>query len=301
MDPLVDYDCLIFLKGLPKGFLVGDTHWGVGTFIDTSKKVLANIAAQDCHFESFLKGSPTGDVMAFISRTTEKERNDAIGTMLDRLDYVLDCYSTIADSPIKRSSVILVREAKSLDVQLLHVERGGFAKLHSKTPVENDQWKARNRQLFNQLLQYIDLRNGEEKGDELLTQDLFHALRMYRLGSESSSHGLEFLAKFSALECLVCGPQRDDRGRLLKSRLSNLLSDEDFYSESLVEKLWELRCLGSHQSRVSEHSLEDHHMPGGVAAIHVEQMFSCVLYFFLDNLKTVKNLDELWTKAGPFS
>ncbi len=291
----------MFIKGFPENLVVKDTMWGVARIHGSGLKVLDNLAAQDCHFDSFRNGAPSGSVMVFISRIEATKRDDAIDKTIERLDSLLDCYSTITEAPIKKSNVLLFREGESADLQLLQIHRGGYVRLWESERSGEDQWNARNHLLLEQLLQYLDLRSGEGTGDTELTRDLFYAMRMYRLGGEASSHGLEFLAKFSAMECLVCGSEVTNRGKLLKDRLWQLLSEEDFYSESLGEKLWSLRCIGSHQSRVAEHSDDDPNMPAGVAVIHLERVFACVLYFFLENLRNASDSDQLWNKAGKFS
>lgn len=301
MSSLSTFDCLMFIKGFPENLCVRDTSWGVARIENSAQKVLDNLAAQDCHFESFRKSGPAGNVMVFISRIEASDRNDAIDRTIERLDCLLDCYSTVTEAPIKKSDLLLCRENDSEDLQLLHIHRGGFARLRAKERSGEDQWNARNRLLIDQVLQYLDLRSGEGTGDNELTKDLFYALRMYRLGNEASSHGLEFLAKFSALECLVCGSEIEYRGKILRQRLWQLLSEEAFYSKELGEKLWSLRCLGSHQSRLAEHSDSDPNMPAGVAVIHLEQIFACVLYFYLENLRGAAQSDLLWEKAGHFS
>ncbi len=299
-DETTTYDCLTFVKGLPGDLIVHDTDWGIGNINKESEHVLVNLGGYDCHFESFRRGDPTGKVMVFISRVETQTRDQAIDISLERLDSLLDCYSLITEAPPKISELILVREGNQENVQVLHVKREGFARLNSKE-AKQDQWHARNRTLLNELLQYLDMVSTDSAGDTELTKDLFYALRMYRQGSASQSHNLEFLAKFSALECLVCGSQRINRGDLLQQRLFQLLESEGFYDKKISQKLYDLRCVGSHQARTSRHTSDDPQMPAGVAVIHLERIFSCVLFFFLENLRASSNSDEMWSKAGLFS
>lgn len=299
-DETKTYDCLIFVKGLPEDLIVHDADWGIGNINKESEYVLVNLGDYDCHFESFRRGEPTGKVMVFISRVETQTRDQAIDVSFERLDSLLDCYSMITEAPPKISELILVREENQENVQLFHVKREGFARLHSKE-AKQDQWHTRNHTLLNELLQYLDIASTYSTGNTELTKDLFYALRMYRQGSASQSHNLEFLAKFSALECLVCGSQRIDRGDLLQQRLFQLLESEGFYDKKIGQKLYDLRCVGSHQARTSRRTNDDPQMPAGVAVIYIEHIFSCVLFFFLENLRASSNSNEMWSKAGLFS
>jgi hypothetical protein len=68
-----------------------------------------------------------------------------------------------------------------------------------------------------------------------LRDNLLHALRMFRHGASFQEAGQEFLAKFSALECLVCGSERHGRKALLQSRLTELFDDDMIISTVLPD------------------------------------------------------------------
>jgi hypothetical protein len=134
-----------------------------------------------------------------------------------------------------------------------------------------------------------------------LRDDLVNALRLYRQGSEAKVHGLEFLAKFAALECLVCGSAKTAKGKILKQRLGSLFRDSIPTIDKLVNKLWLLRCSASHQASIATERTNSGLLPACVANLYLDRLFAGTSYFALDLVSQCESTSDLWSKIDSYA
>lgn len=94
--------------------------------------------------------------------------------------------------------------------------------------------------LMNVMLDCLDLDFSDQlKQTSELEEDVQFAMRMYRQGMETNLHGLEFLAKFSVLECLVCGPEKSHKEDLLIKEIKRSIRRRSPQPDSRDKKIVE--------------------------------------------------------------
>jgi hypothetical protein len=215
---------------------------------------------------------------------------------------LVDGYSLITDEPPRFSDLILIREGDDEHAMIQIYRRQGWASCHEPQSNGINQWRARNEQMLRRLLHFFDV-VAEDPTAPMndLRSNLLNAARMFRHGAASHSAEIEFLAKFSALECLVCGRRRHGREALLQSKLTKLFKDDAIVTTDRVSRLWELRCSWSHQARPYATSADGEVYPPGAGTLHVERLFAGVVCFALDYADFVETLDELWQRADSYT
>jgi hypothetical protein len=229
------HDVLFFLKGIPSDLHLNNEEMAVASIADIGLEVVAKLAEINPEFNYFQKSRLDLSLTAFVYRGNHSNTNRAIGTAYDRIEAILDAYSQVLDHHIGVSKIVLARESNKSAVGIYEYHRGGYVTAKGKSNTGDGQWNARNHLVFSNLLKHVDfLSEHPNLPPSELREDLVFALRMFRQGAKSDFHGLEFLAKFSALECLVCGPVTSGKEILLKDRLCRLFAEEDLCSESLI-------------------------------------------------------------------
>lgn len=295
-------DIYFFLKGIPTGQLVGDSHYFVAQIAGIAEKVLTILCEKSDSFRAFTKTQSDTPIFIFGFRAESDDVKGALKAAHQQVSGLVDGYNLICDSPPKYSDIVLVCEEQSDNARAYVYKQGGWATLQSKNFDKAGQWQARNELLFSKVVQYFDVVAGDSSAPATeLRTNLLYAMRMYRHGAESDTPGIEFLSKFSALECLVCGDVRQNRDRLLKERLQLLFDDSEIIDDERVSRLWTLRCSASHQARVYDDIEEGDNLPPSVGTIFVEQLFAGIVFFILENSYKIETTEKLWGKAEGYT
>lgn len=291
-------DILFYVKGIPEDRLVRDAHYFLAPVAGKALKLVEHLRVRFPGFDAFMRISPELQLLAFGIRLEIEDLKDALRVAHRQVSGLIDGYSLITDAPPKLADVVLVRGGDQSDAAIKVYKRGGWATSENKTPSARGQWEGRNAMLLTQLLQFFDVVAHDPRAPltELRT-DLLYALRMYRGGGESEMAGIEFLAKFSALECLVCGSATHNKKHLLTTRITALFDDTDIINSERMRCLWELRCSASHQARAFTDIDQDENYPPAVGTMCVEHLMAGAVYFALENGYRVETTEELWALA----
>jgi hypothetical protein len=301
-SPKNRYDVLFFLKGVPLEQRLQDDSMVIAEVTGNGIKVVENLAKAYPSFAHFRDERPDLPLTVFCYRGFHLMRDDAIKIAHDCLEGMLDAYSLVLDHKVETSKLLLVRAESEPDAAILEFQIGGYAMFNSSNTSVTGRWAARNHLVIENLLKHVDYIGGDPKLKPTpLRDDILNALRFYRQGREAKVHGIEFLAKFAALECLVCGAIIDDKEKLLKQRLGSLFRYTIPTIDKLVRQLWLLRCSASHQASVATERTNLGLLPASVANLHLDQLFAGTSYFALDMLPQCENTDELWNKIDSYS
>ena len=300
--PKTRYDVLFFLKGVPLEQRLQDDTMVIAEVAGNGTKILENLSKAYPSFAHFRHERPDLPLTVFCHRGIHLTRDDAIKTAYDRLEGMLDAYSLVLDHKVETSKLLLARAESDPDAAILEFHIGGYAMINSSNTSVTGRWAARNHLVLENLLKHVDYIGGDPKlKPSPLREDIVNALRLYRQGREAKVHGLEFLAKFAALECLVCGSRTEDKGKILKKRLGSLFKDTIPTIEKLVSRLWLLRCSASHQASVATERTNSGLLPAPVANLYLDQLFTGTSYFALDMVSQCESTSDLWSKTDNYS
>jgi hypothetical protein len=125
-------------------------------------------------------------------------------------------------------------------------------------------------------------------------------MKMYRHGAATGRYGLEFICKWSGLEGLVCGGERNRKREMLLQRVPALFPAERSAIETTVKELWILRNEAVHEARAF---YREHLDEGQVRALeidNVEHLFLAAVAFTLDYLDRADSVKTLWSFAAGY-
>lgn len=294
-------DILFFLKGIPKRHFVVDRHYFLASIVETGEQLVSIIRQKFPAFDLFDKTWPQHPLIVFGFRNDTENVESILKMAYRQISGLMDGYSLILDEPPIMSDLALVRVGNDDHSEVYVYSQEVWGTLNSPESNAGPQWEGRNALLLQMLLHFFDVVANDPKAPPSdLRTNLMYALKMYSHGASSKSHGIEFLTKFSALECLVCGSATHGKEDLLKKRLLALFSGEDIVDNEMIERLWELRCSASHQARAFPDIEELGLYPLAVGTINVEQIFSGAAYFALENAHRVSSIEELWELADQY-
>jgi hypothetical protein len=170
--------------------------------------------------------------------------------------------------------------------------------MNPKSPSDTIDWAARTETYFRGLLIFFDLASGvHPKRDTGLGAQLQNAARLAHAGVRSEHFGLEFIAKFAAMESLVCGGEHRRKGNKLKERLPWLFRGDPNVTADSVERLWEARSKAVHEANA-----EFSEQVGGTIApqIHLDEidhLLAGVVVFAIAHLDSEDSVASLWQNA----
>lgn len=294
-------DILFFVKGIPQDSLVRDAHYFLAPVSGNANQLVDQLHERFPGFDGFMRMRPELPVMAFGIRLEIEDLKEALSIAHRQVSGLIDGYSLLTDDPPSLADAVLVRNGDEEHAEIRQYKKGGWVTSEDKGSSARNQWDGRNAQLLAQLLQFFDVVTHDPKTPPTeLRTNLLYALRMYREGGASGSAGIEYLAKFSALECIVCGSATHGKEQLLTTRLTALFEDPEIINAERMGRLWQLRCSASHQARAYPDIEEDESYPPGVGTIYVERLMAGAVYFALENGYQVDTVDELWDLAQSY-
>lgn len=287
-------DILFLLSGLPEDRMFGDANYFFANPDPTLKDLFAESAKQAPSLADFLK--KVAAVRCFGIRTNEYDPIDAIESGFHVLSGMLDGISLAFEAEPAVCPVVFVREGDSTDLVLhVFVGGGGWATFQGSDKFQKD-WATRSAAIYDRVLKFADMVNDSVPRNEI-TDQIQCSTKMFRHGRESRVFGIQFLAKFSAVEGLVCGPERNGHGRLLRTRISCLFRSTP-KADEIIGELWEYRCSASHQARAFER------FGGALLPAHVPALdffFLGLFTFAVDHCPQVSVFSDLWPKASAYS
>ena len=289
-------DFAFFVRGIPEAMMVRHPQYTF-TFVgvcENEKKLLIQFSEQSPAVANWLRGA-AGRYCIAILRNEHADEADGFSEAFERLSGILDGYAFLAeDTTPEVCPLVVVRERDEPDASIKLF--GNRAALEWGSPSESAEqaWQSRKAQLLQRFLIFFEAVAGEDpQFDTEVVNQVALSAKMFRHGCKSETYGIEFLCKFTALEGLVCGPRKNGHGPLLKQRLPSLFRTRNNINAE-VAKLWTMRCGASHQGKAFSSEFSSVIEP-------LERLALGVMIFALDNLASVKTIDELWAMAPSYS
>ncbi|HYE30281.1 MAG TPA: hypothetical protein VEH27_02530 [Methylomirabilota bacterium] len=287
-------DILFLFTGLGEDRMFGDHNYFFATPDAKLCELFQEGGAHVPELRRFLEQSR--DVRCFGVRTNEPSEMHAVAHGFRILSGMLDGIALAAESSVRVCPVVFAREKDSPDLHLqIFVDEGGWASIGLTASFE-ETWTKRRAAIYERVFKFADLVNGNKPASEL-TDQIRCSSKMYRHGGESRIFGLQFLAKFSAVEGLVCGPALFNHGHLLKTRISCLFRKIPEVC-CTVSDLWNHRCSASHQARAFE-QFGGEHLPALIPTLDL--LFSGLFVFAVDLSPRVTTVKDLWGEAARYA
>ena len=298
-----EFHVVFLVLGIPPEFAISHINYGFARPMGEAAKTFDALAERDPVFKQFLGDAPTDSLhIASFRIKGDYDRSKAISHTLFRMNSLLDGYCLLKEIITPRlSPIILVRENLSNDLLVLHCKNHGWAHHHSKEGTEFEAWKQYETDFMTKLIPFFDIAGGDSLQPlNEIEQQILSSANMFRAGVESNSFAIEYLCKFAALEGLVCGVERNEKRKLLQTRLQALFS-KTTVSEAMISDLWNKRSEAIHQSKALEHELLPNSYPLQVKTDDIHFLFNGALVFALESKTNHLSLKALWTSAGGFA
>ena len=299
----MDWDVVFLVSGLPKENRFRDKHYFMADVTNAHQKKLAELTKQSQASVAFFSNPNLGKLTAIGFRLDADSEGDAINFGAERLDGFIDCLSILCEHNLP-SICPLVKVNKSGDNDSVFVEvyPTTWAYFEPKDPNSKANWKERSDRVFQALFPFFDIASGiHANPNTSLVRQLVYSMKMYRHGASTRIYGLEFICKWSALEGLICGSQRQNKRQLLLSRLPKLFPQSQDTIDNLVKKLWALRNSAVHEAKAFDFIDPDRSAHLGMQIEEVERLYLAVFLFALAHVDKANSVEDLWAFASAFS
>jgi hypothetical protein len=291
-----DWNVLFFLRGWPKKRRFRDAHYFVADVTAPTRQQFTEALQSRPDLARFFNDPPAEDVCACGFRVAADNRDGALRIAHDYLHGILSGLCLLPDvKPIKSSPVCLCHPSAETDAAIVMRRSGGWAELNPKSPSDTIDWVSRNEAYFQGLLTYFDLASGvHPRRETSLGAQIQKAARLAHAGVRSEHFGLEFIAKFAAMESLVCGGDRENKGAKLKKRLPWLFRDDPKVTPDFVERLWSARNDAVHEANAEFSEQLDGSKAPQIHLDDVEHLLSGVVVFSIAHLDRYDTVPLLW-------
>lgn len=295
-------DVLFLVSGIPDFLRIGDLSYFVYRLAERELEQIGGLVDRFPDLSPFMKAGEQ-DMLSCIGCRGDWEDDDAaVRGATEMAQRLLDGYSTfdLLHQP-ELAEVCFLRKECSDDLWIWTHRTNRWLWGHPTGEDVTQLLRDTNRSLSDRLLPFFEtlLPEDEQEPTEIINQ-LRCSCRMFRLGSESHSFGLEFLAKFSALEGLLCGPAKANKRRIMATRASDLFHPSRPEAEVEINDLWQYRCVASHRAFV----FYDEDIPGTrplqLEMEKLEKLYLGALAFVIENREFTGSYDRLWQGARDF-
>ncbi len=290
------WDVVFLLRGFPVEYRFHDRHYFMATLADEMIEKLGALNDQLPEIAHFFRKSAPAEFTVIGFRVEAEAEKDALELAKHHLGGFIDGLAMILERGLPEvSPLVQIRQIGNADMRLFLTAEPTWAYLHSKDPASVENWKKRGEKVFEALSPFFDIASGlHAQRDTSLSRQLLYSMKMFRSGAATGSYGLEFICKWSALEGLVCGGERDGKRAMLLDRLPALFPSERNAVAEKVKELWTLRNEAVHEARAFH---TDHLHESRVLAIEIEEverLFLAVVVFALHHLDKSDSVKSLW-------
>lgn len=291
-----DWNVLFFLRGWPKTRRFRDAHYFVADVTAPTLQQFTQALQSRPNLARFFDDPPEEDICACGFRVAAADRDRALRIAHDYLHGILSGLCLLPDiKPIKSSPVCLCHPAAEPDAEIVVRRSGGWAELNPKNPSDTIDWVSRNETYFQGLLTFFDLASGvHPKRDTSLGAQIQKAARLAHAGVRSEHFGLEFIAKFAAMESLVCGGDREKKSAKLKERLPWLFRDDPNVTPDFVDRLSNARNDAVHEANAEFSEQLDGSKAPQIHLDDVEHLLAGVVVFAIAHVDRYDSVRSLW-------
>lgn len=289
-----------FVKGIPPSYRVHSPNkLRMARIGEPALVGLKQLREMHPAFDDFLSNVRETDLVVVVVRVLAFSESDAAGTAWRLLGHVRDGLAFVLESPARVAPVIITCPDGHPDAKVHRFVPTSWISLNPKDAETAQAWDDRCRQLLTSMLKFYDssLANRWCK-HSALTMQIINSARLYRLGSECESYGLEFLCKFAAMEGLVAGSARRNKRSKLLDRIPSLGFAVRWNVKGTVANLWRMRNRTVHEARIEYFPKWNRSYPLQLLIPRLEFLAVGVFVFACKNAKRAKTVSALWNLGG---
>jgi hypothetical protein len=291
-------DILFIASGIPAELHVQYEHFFMAAIHGDALEFLNNLANCLPDLKQFLSQGHSSLIFIGVRNDCETQQ-EAVSQAWQTFNGIVDGYALAPDSTVPAiCHIVFVRQCNSPDATVMGYAETGWAELGSDIMDSKRAWDETKRNLFERIRQFIDVATIKDvKHETDLCRQMLYSAKMFRHGSESKIYGINYLCKFSALEGMVCGSERNKKEALLKKRLGLLFRKNGRNIEAEIEALWQQRCEASHQAKAFYFRDDPNSCQLGAYIQAVEYLFRGTIVFALDNIDNMTTVPQLWAEV----
>ncbi|MGD0060809.1 MAG: hypothetical protein ABSD58_15435 [Verrucomicrobiia bacterium] len=298
----VEWHIGFFVKGIPHPYFIhSPKKLRMARIGDPALPGIEQLKQKHPSFSNFFLSPDRWGVIFVAVRAKVRSESEAVEEAWGLLEQIRDGLALVLDVPPKVAPIMILRQAGNPDARVVHFTPTSWMFLNAKKADITQAWEKRCDALLNSLLPFFDasLAHRWQKHSSL-TMQIINSARLYRLGCESQSYGLEFLCKFAAMENLVAGTARWQKARKLRERIPMLIKNTKWDVARAVTKLWKLRNSAVHEARLEYLPKWEKSFPLEVLVSQLEFITTAVFVFALQNMKKARTVSGLWRLANTY-
>lgn len=297
------WDVAFLLRNYPREYRFRDRNY---VMVDVHQRHLDLLKNNTTHIPSvaaYFAGIDSNEHTAVLFRIEAESEDDALELARHILDGFIDGLAILVDRSLPKMCPLLqVRRDHEPNILLIELGDSGWAYFQAKQSSSEAIWQSRCKSVFHALFPFFDVvAQLHSRRDTSLSRQLMYSMKMYRRGAATGVFGLEYICKWSALEGLVCGGERNRKLTFLKKRIPQLFPNKYSAIATQVSDLWDLRNEAVHEARAFD---SDHLHEAPLLGPQIEQvelLFLTVVLFALVNLDRADSVQTLWTHAASFT
>jgi hypothetical protein len=256
-------------------------------------------------FEDFCSSAGPDGVVLVAVRVSARNESRAVKRAWGLLGHVRDGLAFVLDIPAKVAPIVLSCPEGRMNARVRRFVPVSWIPWKSKKVKPVQIWEDRCNRLMTIMLKFFDASLSDRwRNHNALTKQIIHSARLYRLGCESESYGMEFLCKFAAMEGLVTGAAtkaaRRKKGNKLLERVPQLGLRVRWSVRHTIKKLWKMRNLAAHEARIEYFPKYKESYPLEVLIPRLEFIAVAVFVFACENIRRAESVSALWRLADKY-
>lgn len=285
---------LFFVRHFPSAWHFEDTEYFTG-HIDESVRAELHQRLGDFGPERDFFAGPA-DLSGLAFRSEGADERQALAHAREKAEAFVDALALMAyERAPEISNLVLLGAPGATDARVLLFSPEVFFEFGSTPPPNGPARDERAEKVSSMIVPLLDLAAGSHpRSGSPLGEQLAYALKMFRHGSAAGAYAIEFICKFTAMESLVCGGQRDTKRANLVARLGRLFPGDTKLTPDYLNKLWDVRNLSVHEARGFHREMATNpvHVQGHLA--NLDRIVLAVVTYAVAHLEVADSVQALW-------
>jgi hypothetical protein len=235
-------------------------------------------------------------------RISADDEGEAVNKAWAVLGYALDGFSIVCDFVPAIAPVLVLRKEKSPDAEIREFNFDTWSIHHASGSDAVEVWRERCDKVLGRILPFFNFALDDSwQSQTPLQNQIVYSARLFRIGCEIQSFGVEYLCKFASVEGLVIGSHREgEKGKKLESRIPRLMRNAQWDVLAVVKELWEKRHLIAHEARGEFFPMDKESFPYQLLIPRLDQIGVAVLVFAIDNMANAQTVSDLWKAVDQY-
>lgn len=293
---MINWDIGFFMKRLPPPFRIQSDRLRMVNLAESGKRGFEQLCGSYPALAEFKRTAGKDGVFLAALRILAKDEGEAVDQSWAIVGYALDGLSLACDFVPAIAPVLVLRKEKSSDAELREFSFHTWSTHHTTGSDADEVWRKRCDKVLDRILPFFNFALDDSwRSQTPLQNQIVYSARLFRIGCEIQSFGVEYLCKFASVEGMVIGSNRQrEKAKKLGDRIPRLLRGAQWDVLSVVKELWEKRHLIAHEARGEFFSGDQKSFPHQLLTPRLDQIGLAVLVFAIDNMANAQSVSDLW-------